>query len=242
MDLVLDGGALRQILSLLVLTNLGAAVLYLGLGAISYFCVFDHALKKHPHFLQNQVRREIRYALTSLPCISVPTVALFFAEVRGYSRLYDRWTGFFVSVISFLFFTDMCIYWIHRFLHHRSIYKVNCLKCWHSVGFKPIKLSLKIWTSLFVSPVSCFLFLPPFSPKIFHFSPLNSVMSDSLTLNTVLPQGCILSPLLFSVYTNEIRYDTNNLTLIKYADDMALFARLTNTHYVNSTLCKLNTM
>uniref|UniRef100_A0A8C6SLQ7 Sterol-C5-desaturase n=1 Tax=Neogobius melanostomus TaxID=47308 RepID=A0A8C6SLQ7_9GOBI len=126
-----EGGALRQILSLLVLTNLGAAVLYLGLGAISYFCVFDHALKKHPHFLQNQVRREIRYALTSLPCISVPTVALFFAEVRGYSRLYDRvsdhtlgWTGFFVSVISFLFFTDMCIYWIHRFLHHRSIYKL----------------------------------------------------------------------------------------------------------------------
>lgn len=38
---------------------------------------------------QNQVRREIRYALTSLPVISLPTVALFFAEVRGYSRLYD---------------------------------------------------------------------------------------------------------------------------------------------------------
>lgn len=41
-----------------------------------------------PH--QNQVQREIRYALTSLPWISIPTVALFFAEVRGYSKLYDR--------------------------------------------------------------------------------------------------------------------------------------------------------
>lgn len=38
---------------------------------------------------QNQVQREIRYALTSLPWISLPTVALFFAEVRGYSKLYD---------------------------------------------------------------------------------------------------------------------------------------------------------
>lgn len=39
---------------------------------------------------QNQVRREIAYALRSLPWISVPTVALFFAEVRGYSKLYDN--------------------------------------------------------------------------------------------------------------------------------------------------------
>lgn len=28
-------------------------------------------------------------------------------------------------MISFLFFTDMCIYWIHRFLHHKLIYKVS---------------------------------------------------------------------------------------------------------------------
>lgn len=38
---------------------------------------------------QNQVQREIQYAMTSLPWISIPTVALFFAEVRGYSKLYD---------------------------------------------------------------------------------------------------------------------------------------------------------
>lgn len=47
-----EDGALRQIISLLVLTNLGAAVLYLGLGAISYYFIFDHNLMKHPHFLE----------------------------------------------------------------------------------------------------------------------------------------------------------------------------------------------
>lgn len=36
------------------------------------------------------MQREIIYALRSLPWISVPTVALFFAEVRGYSKLYDN--------------------------------------------------------------------------------------------------------------------------------------------------------
>lgn len=47
-----EDGALRQIISLLVLTNLGATVLYLGLGAISYHFIFDHNLKKHPQFLE----------------------------------------------------------------------------------------------------------------------------------------------------------------------------------------------
>lgn len=93
----------------------------------------------------------------SLPWISVPTVALFFAEVRGYAKLYDKvddwplgkfrsvqagnrkrinlsvtcvcvfsgWPGIAISMIAFLFFTDMCIYWIHRFLHHKRIYKVS---------------------------------------------------------------------------------------------------------------------
>lgn len=125
-----EDGALRQIISLLVVTNLGAAFFYLGLGGLSYYFIFDHKLMKHPQFLKNQVQREIKYAMTSLPVISLPTVALFFAEIRGYSKLYDNisgspmgWPGVLFSMISFLLFTDMCIYWIHRFLHHKLIYK-----------------------------------------------------------------------------------------------------------------------
>ena len=58
------------------------------------------------------------------------TVLLFLLEVRGYSRLYDGigefpygWFQLAASVLSFLFFTDMLIYWIHRGLHHRLVYK-----------------------------------------------------------------------------------------------------------------------
>lgn len=43
---------LRQIVGLLVVTNLGAAILYLGLGALSYYFIFDHNLMKHPQFLK----------------------------------------------------------------------------------------------------------------------------------------------------------------------------------------------
>lgn len=34
------------------------------------------------------------------------------------------WSGVFLSMLSFLFFTDMGIYWIHRGLHHKLFYKV----------------------------------------------------------------------------------------------------------------------
>ncbi|XP_029527791.1 lathosterol oxidase-like [Oncorhynchus nerka] len=122
--------ALRQIISLLVVTNLGIAVLYLGLGWLSYQFIFDHNRMKHPQFLKNQVWLEIRHAMTSLPIISIPTVVLFFIEVKGYSKLYDNveespmdWPFVLFSIIFFVLFTDGCIYWIHRFLHHRCIYK-----------------------------------------------------------------------------------------------------------------------
>ncbi|XP_074071395.1 lathosterol oxidase isoform X2 [Macrotis lagotis] len=121
---------IRQSLSLLVVTNLGAYVLYFFFATLSYYFVFDHSLKKHPLFLENQVYREIKHTIQSLPWMSIPTVLLFLAEVRGYSKLYDKiedstygWPGVIFSMLSFLFFTDMAIYWIHRGLHHKFLYK-----------------------------------------------------------------------------------------------------------------------
>lgn len=44
--------ALRQIISLWVVTTLGAELIYLGCGALSFYYVFDHKLMKHPHFIK----------------------------------------------------------------------------------------------------------------------------------------------------------------------------------------------
>lgn len=54
----------------------------------------------------------------------------------------------------------------------------------------------------------------------------HSVLSDEIVLNTGAPQGCVLSPVLFSIYTNNMFLNDPILSLIKYADDMALVGRL----------------
>lgn len=90
-------------------------------------------------------------SLKNIPFMSIPTIAIFLLEVRGYSKLYDssqktyskayllsNWSllsfsfrprdlvdlmQFVKEFAGFLFFTDMMIYFIHRGLHHKSVYK-----------------------------------------------------------------------------------------------------------------------
>ena len=64
------------------------------------------------------------------------------------------------------------------------------------------------------------------------------VFSDEITLNTRVPKGCILSPVLFPIYTNHISWNNPILTLIKFADDMALVGCLKDDSLFPSTTSK----
>ena len=58
-------------------------------------------------------------------------------------------------------------------------------------------------------------------------------LSNPITTNTGTPQGCCLSPLLFSIYTNRITSNLSNVTVIKYADDTCIIGCIAN----QSDLC-----
>lgn len=118
----------RQIVSLLVITQVGATSLYLIFSALSYYLIFDRRLEYHPRFLQNQVRQEIKSSLSAVPVINILTLPWFLAEVRGKSLLYQDvadygWSWLLISSVLYMAFNDIAIYWIHRLEHHPSVYK-----------------------------------------------------------------------------------------------------------------------
>jgi hypothetical protein len=55
-----------------------------------------------------------------------------------------------------------------------------------------------------------------------------NVVSDSIFTSTGAPQGCVLSPLLFSLYTNECSSKFESCTVIKYADDTVIIGKIIN--------------
>ncbi|TGZ79950.1 sterol delta 5,6-desaturase ERG3 [Ascodesmis nigricans] len=118
----------RQYFSLTLITWIFGVLLYFFFATLSYVFIFDKATFKHPKYLQNQIRLEIAQTMISLPGMALLTAPFFTAEVRGFGMLYEavdtypRWYLYFQFPL-FLLFTDFGIYWIHRGLHHKLVYK-----------------------------------------------------------------------------------------------------------------------
>ncbi|QKX60124.1 uncharacterized protein TRUGW13939_07266 [Talaromyces rugulosus] len=119
----------RQASSLFLITWIFGVLIYFFFSTLSYIFVFDKTTVNHPKYLRNQMRLEIAQTMRSMPVMSILTTPFFLAEVRGYGNMYDTFDQEpfpYYSVLQFplfILFTDLCIYWIHRGLHHPLIYK-----------------------------------------------------------------------------------------------------------------------
>lgn len=118
----------RQAISLFLITWVFGLIVYFVFATLSYIFVFDKNTKNHPKYLRNQVWLEIKQTNVSMPGMALCTLPIFLAEVRGFGKLYDltegpggwyNWAQFPIFIV----FTDFCIYWIHRWLHHPFVYK-----------------------------------------------------------------------------------------------------------------------
>ena len=59
-----------------------------------------------------------------------------------------------------------------------------------------------------------------------QYTKLNNAKSNIIITNTGAPQGCVLSPLLFTLYTNNCKSNYPSCSIIKYADDTAIVGKI----------------
>ena len=56
---------------------------------------------------------------------------------------------------------------------------------------------------------------------------MNNIVSSTIIMNTGTPQGCVLSPLLYSLFTNDCVSHHSSVPLLKFADDTTLIGLVT---------------
>ncbi|GAB0490638.1 hypothetical protein MMPV_001875 [Pyropia vietnamensis] len=121
----------RRLVLTWLFTYVGGLGLYYLVATADFLLVF-FALRRWlvPDYLPDwpSVRREVAYSTRSLAVMAAMTTPTEVAIQLGYSRVYHDpaefgWAYLVASPFLFLLFTDSVIYWVHRGLHHRWIYK-----------------------------------------------------------------------------------------------------------------------
>jgi hypothetical protein len=78
-----------------------------------------------------------------------------------------------------------------------------------------------------VPMINCFL------SNTQQYVSMSDHVSDRCTTNTGVPQGCVLSPLLFTIYTDPLTSNCPDVKILKYADDTAIVGLITKDDETN---------
>lgn len=123
-----------------LLVHLGAIfallmVYYFVPVCIYYYIFFIRNKEKWKHLKiqqkypgSDQIRREIKYSISSLVIFSFAGLLIYESAIRNYTMMYfnisDYSTLYFVlSLLIYIFVNDTIFYWTHRFLHLKSVFR-----------------------------------------------------------------------------------------------------------------------
>ena len=123
---------------------------------------------------------------------------------------------------------NIALHYILQHLDNRNTY-ARVLFVDYSSAFNtiiPDLLHSKL-THLNIHPLTC-LWITDFLTNRRQYVRLGPHLSQPRTVNTGAPQGCVLSPLLFSLYTNDCSSGDPSVKTIKYADDTTMIGLISN--------------
>jgi lathosterol oxidase len=152
MPLCTTFGQLDDLPTMFLVLWLGTLLLYFGLAGASQ-CLIRVKGTSNPGEKRGSTKigKAIGLSLVSIACNGVMIAPVVVLVVRGSSRAYFTvsdygWGYLLFSIVFLLFFTDTFVYWIHRALHARSLYKLvhryhhefRTPTPWASLAFHPL--------------------------------------------------------------------------------------------------------
>ena len=136
-----------------------------------------------------------------------PEDAILFMLEKLYSHLEKSYCGHYARIIYFDFSS--------------AFNTIQPLVLGHKLQKMDVPNNLTGWIINYLTNRSQFV----------HIRPSN-IKSKTLTSNTGAPQGTVLAPFLFTIYTSDIRASDSNCYMVKFADDTALIGLLKNDNIV----------
>ncbi|MFN8769767.1 MAG: sterol desaturase family protein [Neisseriaceae bacterium] len=119
------------------ITDFFTNLLIYGIMVVPFFLLFWVIYKaqlKHRRIQEKQrstkqiLWHEIKYSISTLFIFMVVDVALYVAQMNGFTQIYDKvsdygWAYFVFSIVLMIVLHDTWFYWTHRLMHHPKLYK-----------------------------------------------------------------------------------------------------------------------
>ena len=116
---------------------------------------------------------------------------------------------------------------VTHFIDQNPSYYARCLFLDFSSAFDTINTSM-LMPKLTHLDINVSNWIASFLSNRTQRTLVNSKLSNPVVKNTGTPQGSVISPTLFTIYTNGITSRAENMTILKYADDTCIIGLISN--------------